>query len=119
MKGCPDGVPWHRVVNAAGGISFRANVAGMLTQRMLLEREGVCLRRGRVPLRDYQWRSRPLGAGARSRLGEPEGGGVGGVEGRAGVSPGARAGSGQRVRLEGEGVGGVEARAGVSPGARA
>ncbi|HET7874946.1 MAG TPA: MGMT family protein, partial [Methylomirabilota bacterium] len=41
MKRVPPGVPWQRVVNARGGISLRANVAGMLTQRLLLEREGV------------------------------------------------------------------------------
>src|SRR5207247_826286 len=32
MKHCPPGVPWHRVVNARGGISRRRNVGGMLTQ---------------------------------------------------------------------------------------
>jgi methylated-DNA-protein-cysteine methyltransferase-like protein len=55
MRGCPDGIPWHRVVNASGGVSLRANVAGMLTQRMRLQREGIRLRRGRVPLGEYRW----------------------------------------------------------------
>jgi methylated-DNA-protein-cysteine methyltransferase-like protein len=55
MKHCPPGVPWHRVVNAQGGISLRANVAGMLTQRIQLEQEGVPVRRGRVSLARHRW----------------------------------------------------------------
>ena len=41
-------LPWHRVVNAQGGISLRANVDSMLTQKILLEQEGVTVRRGRI-----------------------------------------------------------------------
>ena len=52
---CPDDVPWHRVVNAQGGISRRRHGTGMLTQRIRLEQEGVRLRRGRVALARYQW----------------------------------------------------------------
>jgi methylated-DNA-protein-cysteine methyltransferase-like protein len=49
-------VPWHRVVNASGGISLRAMPGGELVQRALLEREGVRLDpRGRVPLARVQW----------------------------------------------------------------
>ena len=59
MRRCPDGVPWHRVVNAQGGISRRRQMAGMLTQRMRLEQEGVRLRRGRVPLAQYRWEPEP------------------------------------------------------------
>ena len=55
MRRCPAGVPWHRVVNAAGRISRRKRAASMLTQRMLLEREGVGLRRGRVDLARHGW----------------------------------------------------------------
>ena len=57
MKRCPQGsrVPWHRVLNAQGGISLRANVSGMLTQRILLEREGVRLRHERADLKRYRW----------------------------------------------------------------
>ena len=55
MRHCPDGVPWHRVVNAQGGISRRRQGSGMLTQRIRLEQEGVRLRRGRVWLARYQW----------------------------------------------------------------
>jgi methylated-DNA-protein-cysteine methyltransferase related protein len=56
MRFCPPGVPWHRVLNARGGISRRANVSGMVTQQILLEREGVPVRRGRVALRQHRWR---------------------------------------------------------------
>ncbi len=69
MKRCPQGsaVPWHRVLNARGGISLRANVSSMLTQRILLEREGVSLRKGRVDLKLYRW----TGSGRLVRLGLP------------------------------------------------
>lgn len=55
MRRCPPGVPWHRVLNAQGRISRRARAAGMLTQRLLLEREGVTLRRGRVDMARHAW----------------------------------------------------------------
>jgi methylated-DNA-protein-cysteine methyltransferase-like protein len=55
MRRCPADVPWHRVVNAQGGISRRRPEGSMLTQRIRLEQEGVRLRRGRVPLARYQW----------------------------------------------------------------
>jgi methylated-DNA-protein-cysteine methyltransferase-like protein len=55
MHDCPGDVPWHRVVNASGGISRRARMDSMLTQRMLLIREGIMLRHGRVPLRRHRW----------------------------------------------------------------
>jgi methylated-DNA-protein-cysteine methyltransferase-like protein len=47
-------VPWHRVVNAHGGISRRAGT-GMLTQRLRLEGEGIRIRAGRVDLGRYRW----------------------------------------------------------------
>jgi methylated-DNA-protein-cysteine methyltransferase related protein len=55
MGRCPDDVPWHRVVNAQGGIARRRRQSGMLTQRIRLEQEGIRLRRGRVPLARYRW----------------------------------------------------------------
>ena len=51
-------VPWQRVVNADGGISL-APLNGGLTQRLLLEREGVRFdARGRIDLTRHQWRPR-------------------------------------------------------------
>ncbi len=56
MRECPADIPWHRVVNAAGGISRRAQMSGMVTQRLRLQAEGIALRGGRVSLRRYRWR---------------------------------------------------------------
>lgn len=51
-------LPWQRVVNAKGGISLDPTSSG-LTQRLLLEQEGVLFDpRGRIPLTRYQWRPR-------------------------------------------------------------
>jgi methylated-DNA-protein-cysteine methyltransferase-like protein len=51
-------VPWQRVVNAAGAISPRASGGG-ISQRLLLEREGVRFDPGdRISLRRFQWRPR-------------------------------------------------------------
>ena len=55
MRGCPADLPWHRVVNARGGISRRGRAASMLTQRIRLEQEGVRLTRGRVALARYRF----------------------------------------------------------------
>lgn len=57
-------VPWQRVINAAGGISFRGDLHRPDLQRQLLEMEGVVLRNGRVDLARYRWpgpgRERPV-----------------------------------------------------------
>jgi methylated-DNA-protein-cysteine methyltransferase-like protein len=51
-------VPWHRVVSAAGRITLR-DVAGAVTQRLLLEREGVRFDAGgRVELMRFRWKAR-------------------------------------------------------------
>ena len=57
LRRCPADLPWHRVVNAQGGISARAPMSSMLTQRIRLQAEGVAFRRGRVVLRAHAWRS--------------------------------------------------------------
>ena len=50
-------VPWHRVVNAAGQISRRRVPGAELTQRMLLERDGVRFGPGkRIPLAEFGWK---------------------------------------------------------------
>ena len=49
-------IPWHRVVNARGGISPRAVPGAELVQRGLLLREGVRLNaRGQVSLAQVRW----------------------------------------------------------------
>lgn len=62
LHALPNGtrVPWQRVVNAQGRISVRAGQsAGSLTQRLLLEGEGVAFdARGRIALTRFRWRAR-------------------------------------------------------------
>lgn len=67
-------LPWHRVVNASGGISLRDGIEAEV-QRALLEAEGIEANpRGRVDLERYRWdgRGRPRGRGwkrnARKRM---------------------------------------------------
>lgn len=49
-------VPWHRVVNARGGISARTVPGAELVQRRLLLQEGVLLNaRGQVSLEQVRW----------------------------------------------------------------
>jgi methylated-DNA-protein-cysteine methyltransferase-like protein len=55
LRGCGDALPWHRVLNARGGLSTRGESAEL--QRELLEAEGVRLRAdGTVDLPAFQWR---------------------------------------------------------------
>lgn len=50
-------VPWHRVLNARGEVSLRSRPGPELSQRLLLEREGIRFdARGRVDLRRCGWR---------------------------------------------------------------
>ena len=50
-------VPWHRVINASGRISFPQGSDAFLEQRARLEREGVLFIGGRVDLKRYGWPS--------------------------------------------------------------
>jgi methylated-DNA-protein-cysteine methyltransferase-like protein len=50
-------LPWHRVINASGGVSLSSSPGAELTQRQLLEEEGVEFDlRGRVRLAKVQWK---------------------------------------------------------------
>jgi methylated-DNA-protein-cysteine methyltransferase-like protein len=68
MHGCPADVPWHRVVNAAGGCSTdRMPDIPPGTQRALLAAEGVEFRLdGTIEVERYRW-SPALAAGASGR----------------------------------------------------
>lgn len=58
LHALPEGneVPWHRVVNARGEISLRAQAGAELTQRLRLEAEGVIFEAdGRISLARYRW----------------------------------------------------------------
>lgn len=73
-----DAVPWHRVINSKGRISFKGDVARGALQRALLQAEGVVFDgEGRVDLRRY----RHTFADDAAPPVEPEGEGVGESEG--------------------------------------
>jgi methylated-DNA-protein-cysteine methyltransferase-like protein len=57
MNGCPEDVPWHRVVNSRGGCSTdRLPHVPTGLQRSLLEQEGVVFSAaGRLDLKQYRW----------------------------------------------------------------
>lgn len=57
MHGCPEGVPWQRVVNASGAMSTdRIPEFPKGLQRALLQREGVRFRpNGTIDLNRYRW----------------------------------------------------------------
>lgn len=49
-------VPWHRIVNARGAISFKGDVVRAEAQRQCLEREGVAFTAaGLIDLRRFRW----------------------------------------------------------------
>jgi methylated-DNA-protein-cysteine methyltransferase-like protein len=51
-------LPWFRVINASGRISFPAGSDAYNTQRSKLEAEGVVFISGRVDLKKYGWPQR-------------------------------------------------------------
>ncbi|MDW7967231.1 MAG: MGMT family protein [Thermoanaerobaculum sp.] len=59
---CPPDVPWHRVVNAQGGLSTeKLPDFPPYRQRQLLAEEGVvCDGQGRVDLDRYRWDGAPV-----------------------------------------------------------
>ncbi len=72
MHGCPERVPWQRVVNASGGCSTdRLPDVPEGLQRALLESEGVEFREsGTIDLDRYRWmppEHRPRTAGRKKR----------------------------------------------------
>lgn len=59
LNALPDGmdVPWHRVINARGGISKRSIPVYEQIQQELLEQDGVEFdTNARVSLQRYQWK---------------------------------------------------------------
>lgn len=52
-------VPWHRVINAQGRVSGRADPAYVTLQEKLLENEGIEIGAGdRISLQRYGWKPR-------------------------------------------------------------
>jgi len=55
MRRAPRGLklPWHRVINSQGRISFPADSEGYRRQKSLLEREGVVFLKGKTDLQRF------------------------------------------------------------------
>jgi len=49
-------LPWHRVVNSQGRLSFPVGGEKHTRQRKRLEAEGIEFKDGRIALRRYRWR---------------------------------------------------------------
>ncbi len=50
------GVPWHRVINAQGGLSCPTDISGFNVQRALLESEGIEFdAAGKIDRKRYGW----------------------------------------------------------------
>ena len=49
-------IPWQRVINASGGISFKSEIERPRLQRLLLKNEGIILTaQDRCDLNTYRW----------------------------------------------------------------
>lgn len=57
MKKLPEGskLPWHRVVNSQGKLSFPRDSQKYQTQKKMLESEGIVFINGRFPMGKYAW----------------------------------------------------------------
>ena len=55
LAACPEGIPWHRVINSQGKISLRGGSES--NQRTLLEAEGIEFDSlNRIDLNIYRWK---------------------------------------------------------------
>lgn len=59
LRKLPSGsrLPWHRVINAQGRLSFPQGSEAWRRQRELLEQDGVVFIGDRVSLREYGWQA--------------------------------------------------------------
>ena len=48
-------LPWHRVMNSKGELSFPKESSRYKTQKELLEQEGVVFIGSRINLKEYRW----------------------------------------------------------------
>ena len=57
MKNLPhhSRLPWHRVINAQGKISFPVDSEGYKLQKQRLEEEGIFFLKGKVDLHRFGW----------------------------------------------------------------
>lgn len=49
-------LPWHRVINSQGKISFANNTDAFQTQQQLLRLDGIEVNAGKISLSQYQWK---------------------------------------------------------------
>ena len=53
-------LPWHRIINSKGKISFEHGTYNYRKQKKLLENEGVLFgAEGQLNLKKYQWKKKP------------------------------------------------------------
>lgn len=57
--GAPDGLPWHRVINAQGRIALPVSSAAYSEQKARLVAEGVIFENGRASFARYGWKRGP------------------------------------------------------------
>ena len=48
-------IPWHRVINSQGRISFPRSSHHYLLQKKLLEKEGIEFKKGKIDFSTYGW----------------------------------------------------------------
>lgn len=48
-------LPWYRVVNSQGSISFKKGTQQYLLQKSILEGEGIVFINGKFSMREYGW----------------------------------------------------------------
>jgi methylated-DNA-protein-cysteine methyltransferase-like protein len=64
-------LPWHRVLNSKGQISFDKRSSHFVLQKRRLEKEGVqFVAAGQLSLAQFQWKKRP--AKAKAKRGKPQ-----------------------------------------------
>lgn len=64
-------LPWHRVLNSKGTISFEKNTHNYRQQKKRLEKEGVIFSTGgQLDLVKFQWKKRP--AKKKIKVGQPQ-----------------------------------------------
>lgn len=57
LKQLPEdtGLPWHRVINSKGQISFAKGTDAYQRQRTRLEQEGIVFKGDKISLKRFQW----------------------------------------------------------------
>ncbi|MBQ4849697.1 MGMT family protein [Pseudoalteromonas sp. MMG012] len=58
LKNLPEGttLPWHRVVNSQGKISFPAGSEKFNEQKGRLQEEGIVFKNDKINMTEFQWR---------------------------------------------------------------